>query len=325
MSFKYINPGYAKFLVCKTSSSLTQYTNTEKSRTGVAFRNYRTDNGNYINLSDKFSGEDFWGKFDFYYDLSQTNGYEFQFGELKDSYYMSLQNGISIGLGSYIVRAYLSATSSSIISSNYAEFHQISGLKPNAINSIWLHIKYGSLGEGFIEFQINNKKSDPIKTKAVNRYSNSNFHVCLDSWTSAADYFSSVIISDEEISPNERVVALPISNTVSDMDSLPSGLYTADTAGETLLQSPNISALIADYGSNTNVTGIAMIGNPAYQVDDIIGNVTSLSKENNVVTEHDNITLLTDTDAMIVSSFSLASNTTIADLSNMQFGWRSEE
>ena len=238
---------------------------------------------------------------------------------------MNLQNGIGITLGSYVVKGYLSGTSSSIISSNYAEFHQISGLKPNAINSILLHIKYGSLGEGFIEFQINNKKFDPIKTKAVNRCSDSNFYVCLDSWTSAADYFSSVIISDEEISPNERVVALPISNTVSDMDSLPSGLYTANTAGETLLQSPNISALIADYGSDTKVTGIAMIGNPAYQVDDIIGNLTSLSKENNVITEHDTISLSTDTDAMIVSSFSMASNTTISDLSNIQFGWRAKE
>ena len=118
---------------------------------------------------------------------------------------------------------------------------------------------------------------------------------------------------------------LPVSSTVTNMESLASGLYFADTASETILQSVDTSALIQEYGSDTNVTGIALIGNPAYQVDDVIGNITSLSKQNDVVTDIEKISLLTDTDAMILSCFTMPTDTTIANLANMQFGWRAEE
>ena len=320
MSFKYINPGYTKLInVINEPSFLTQLVNSTISKTGVSFYN-SSNYDNYIKIDNTHASGDLWAKCDFYWDSSQLPRID-HFGEYNgtSNFYNGLYTTVNYSRITYQI--VFSGSYQNLISfyTSDSDLESSAGLRKNSINTFWLHLHYGDSSSGYIELKINNKNYGKI-TGNVTATSNARF-------TIRTSYMpiSSVIISDEEINPNEKIVLLPVSSTVTDMESLTGGLYVADTASETLLQSVNTTSLFQEYGSDSKITGIALIGNPAYEVDDVIGSLTSLSKQNGVVTDHDNITLLTDSDAMIVSSFSLPTDTTVADLSNYQFGWRAEE
>lgn len=325
MSFKYINPGYVGFMHTEEPNyrKANVSPTTSQSGTGVAFYNY--DNSydtSLIHYLPNGAGSEFWFKADIFIPNSsnkltfrQRYGCGLQFAFYTNS---SSDNYLNYFLGNtdYYILRNTSATS----------LQNESGLKLEAINKIWCHVVLDS-SNGYLEFKIN---SQPIQKYTGNTMpsgtSYTSYYKNLILYSDSANtLFSNIIISDEEISPSERVVLLPVSNTITDMQSLTSGLYVADNAGETLLQSVNTASLIQNYGSDSKITGIALIGNPAYEVDDVIGSLTSLSKKNNTVTDHDTLALSVDTDAMILSSFSMPTDTTVADLSNIQFGWRAEE
>ena len=135
-------------------------------------------------------------------------------------------------------------------------------------------------------------------------------------------YLSNLIISDEEISPQELVIELPISSTSTTMTAGASGIYCADTVGQTLLQTPDVSTLIANYGANSQVTGIEVVGNPAYGTGTGLANATGISRSGGSLAEHNTRELaLNDEEAHVSDGWKL-SNMTIADLQNMQFGWK---
>ena len=326
---KYINPGYSKLISAHcaypTNQSADVIPSATQSRTGVAFYNSSSDH-KYTNVVDCLpysSGSEIWFKADIY--LPSTLGKNFTF---------RLDNGS----GLYIYTAsgyyndacyYIGDTGTYFVrNGDFNTLQESTGLRIG-LNTIWVHVLLDS-NNGYIEFKINNKYFGKFYGNTIPKGYNSSatyYYAYLLLYASSSEIlFSDIIVSDdEEISPSERVVLLPVSSTVTNMESLASGLYFADTASETILQSVDTSALIQEYGSDTNVTGIALIGNPAYEVDDVISNITSLSKQNDVVTEHEKITLSTSTDAMISSCFSMPTDTTIANLANMQFGWRAEE
>lgn len=322
MSFKYINPGYSKLLERHNSSTTypTQILDTQYSKTGAAWLN----GDRYVKFPIPSSdNSELWAKYDVLIGSNTPDSIYFGNYNSGGSYdtflYIDFYND---AIKYYYNRTYNLVTSWSLPSDV--------GLRTNALNTIWIHFKLSTNSEGFFETKINNvllPKHSNISTGALSTITSLNNFVVFASGVSSSKkvYFSNIIISDEEISPNERVVLLPVSSTVTDMESLTSGLYVADTASETLLQSVNTASLIQEYGSDSKITGIALIGNPAYEVDDVIGSLTSLSKKNNTVTEHDTLALSVDTDAMILSSFSMPTDTTVADLSNIQFGWRAEE
>ena len=99
------------------------------------------------------------------------------------------------------------------------------------------------------------------------------------------------------------------------------GIYIADAADQILLQTPNVADLITAYGANSSITGIAVVGNPAYKTGEGITTLTGLSKASNVITEHGACALSNDSLSSVIDGWSL-NNTTIADLANMQFGWK---
>lgn len=70
------------------------------------------------------------------------------------------------------------------------------------------------------------------------------------------------------------------------------------------------------------MVGVAMIGNPAYRTAEGLSSFTSISKKNNTITEYGAVNIPTDTDSVVAHSFNVASDTTIADLQNMQLGLR---
>lgn len=327
MSFKYINPGYAEFISDKKIQQAIPDSN--QSRTGIAFYGFNSSTtglsiydakNSSTKILPKISGSQFWAKADFYNSNNSTIYFKQSYGsgiKINTSTQYSSDNYLTIYLGSEMTT--LAATSVNDMNSQFS-------IRPNAINTLWLHVLLSNDSSvGYVEFQINNKHfekffGNTLPSGSTNTQNYEYFIV-----TSRGGHLSSVIISDVYISPYERVVPLAVSNTVTDMETLESGLYVADNASETLLQSVTTTSLANEYGSDAQVTGIALIGNPAYEVDDVIGSLTAITKYNGVLTERDKITLLTDSDAMIVSSFALPTDTTIADLADYQFGWRSEE
>lgn len=332
MSFKYINPGYSKLLNLKNYPDyLIDVTPTAaQSRTGVAFKSYAYNSSSFFNglctlkgLSTNLGGE-FWIKCDFYFDASKPHSIEIgAYNGPRIRLYLPTDSSRSINLyyqGTYRITPFGTDLSKQV-------FFERSNLRENAVNSIWLNVKCGDADTGYINYAINGRKFSFTEDR-VFAYSSSQPCIVQDSYGSTANdistIFSNIIVSDEYISPYERIVPLTVSSTITDM-TLDSETYVADTASQTLLQSVSTTALEEEYGSDAKVTGVALIGNPAYEVDDIIGSLTSITKQNGTVTDHENITLLTDSDAMILSSFAMPTDTTVADLADIQFGWRTEE
>ena len=324
MSFKYINPGYLDLLQnIDTSYAGSQTPTSSQSKSGTAFWVYSAPSYGYLKTIDQqTSGKEIWAKFDCYFPTSRE--YCVRLGTTVN--YIEITYSSGTYKTGYRVWSGSASTTYLASTSNSNDVEKVVGVRLQQINTIWMHLKIGSGDEGLLEWKINNKY---FSVSQGTVYSSTSSYFGLINYISKPSametFFSNVIISDEYISPYERVVPLIVSNTVTDMETLESGLYVADNASETLLQSVNTTSLVNEYGSDAQVTGIALIGNPAYEVDDVIGSLTSITKQNGVVTDHDNITLLTDSDAMIVSSFSLPTDTTVADLANYQFGWRTED
>ena len=66
---------------------------------------------------------------------------------------------------------------------------------------------------------------------------------------------------------------------------------------------------------------MALVGNPAYKTAEGLASLISLSNNGGSIAEHGTINLSSDSSAMIMDSWTLE-NTTIADLQDMQFGWK---
>ena len=314
MAWRYVNPGYSKLIqYINNSSSLTNIIDASKSKTGVAYTN--SSDTNRYSFSTIPANSEYWIKANFY---CATVLYP----KFMEYYSGDAQNGIYLaGNTSSCSIYYYAGNSLYTLLSNAAQ--ALTGIKANAVNTIWIHVKYGAVGEGFIELQINNKQFDRIyPTKALSRGSG-DFEYVISGNSSVC--FSSVIISDEEISPYEELVRLPVTSTTTDMSACDGGGYIASDTSQTLLQAVDTTALEVEYGSDAKVTSIALVGNPAYEVDEVLTKMTSLTKTGGVTTEHETIQLSHESDSVIVSSFTTASDTTLGDLSNWQFGWKASE
>lgn len=302
MSFKYINPGYSKFLIQYDKSYMGDIVPTAaQSRTGVAF--FNRNSSNTVQLPS--TPNEYWASCDFFY-----------------SNYLSISFGIGycycIISGSVV---YCANSRNTEIAKGGDDLEKNTGIRRGKLNKLWVHVKAGAAGENLFEIAINSKRFSKIFTDRSISASSSDFSCSGSSDGSSNVYFSNIIISDEEILPYETIVPLTVGNTVTDMEAR-SGTYVANAAGQVLYQTVDTSLLAGEYGSDAKVSGIAMIGNPAYEEDEYVTRLTTLTKKNNVVTEHDTLDLTADTDAMILSSFTLGTDTKISDLANMQFGWR---
>ena len=310
MSFRYINPGYSRLTTYSYYSSYCDdVIDSTKSRTGAAYYNTSYDRNAYQFSALPANGE-YWVKFDFFY-----SGTSYLYARETTSYYSGLLIEINSST-SATIKYYSRGSAYTLISSADTP---LTGLKMNSVNTIWLHVKWGDAGIGFLEFQINNLRFAKIQDKSFTRPSSFVFGIAY----SNSGFFSSVIISDEEINPYEKVVALPVASTSTDMSPRDEGGYIASDTSQTLLQSVDTTALIAQYGSDAQVTSIALVGRPAYEVAEILGKLTSISKSGNAITEHETIQLSNNTSAAIVSGIPM--NITLADLSNIQFGWKASD
>lgn len=304
---RYINPGFKDWInFINSSNSISNVTDTSKSKVGIAFCN--TAYNNYTQF-DFPSSSEIYCRFDFYY----TND-SLYFGEAGYSASYNIWNGFVLNLGSNYasVIKFVQSKSSYLYSSTNAK---LIGLKYDAINSALFHLKWADSENGFMELQINDYMCNRVESADLTpRVSKANLL-----FQNNKIPISNIIISDEPISIKEKVVAVPISNIATDMtyDS-ETGLYTASAVNQSLFANLDVSNLVANFGSDSKVTGVAVVGNPAYRTAEGLSSFTALTKKNNTVTEHGAANVPADS-SVIQATFKL-SDTTIADLGNMQLG-----
>ena len=311
MAFRYINPGYTELL--DSDCVTTAITGTEYSKTGVAFTQTNSSAG--VTITDFAEGDDFWARFDVYL----PNEYHL----IRLLFPCIASAGVSLSFSgrnttTFSLSCSFTGSWASMVSyPSWADY----GIQFEAINTFSVHGVYGS--PGLIEIFI----GDKTHSKTGNLVFSTNYTPTAKLYASSSDkvYFSNIIFSNTKISPKEQVIALPTSETVTDMTAGESGIYIADTVNQTLLQTVDVSTLIENYGASSAVTGIAVVGNPAYKTATGLASLIGIEKSGGAsIVEHGTCDLSDDTEAGISTSWS-TDNLTIADLQNMQFGWKAGE
>ena len=302
MSFKYINPGYAELLSVSGGATVTgkQY-----SKTGVSF--WQPNDKKGISLSE--SPTEFYAKFDLYIQgVTGRDDVDFSFG-------IGYQNGIYL-------RGYRGLTFSGYAGTSSVFYNSaVEDIVPmESLSTVWLHIKEGNAHNGILHVVVNNHEicnkrdlnisySDASDSKTIKIHSD-NLRALI----------SNLIISDEEISPREQVVMLPIQATHTNMTDCGDGSYEATAANQEILQTVDVTALSAQYGADSRVTGISLVGNPAYRTAEGLCALTALEKSGGNVTEYGrHIAEQNLTDVVMDGR---TTSMTIAELTGRQFGWR---
>ncbi len=131
---------------------------------------------------------------------------------------------------------------------------------------------------------------------------------------------SNLILSDLEIDKKEQVAILPISATETTMTQGTDGEYIAGAAGQTILQTVNVASLINDYGADTDIKGIAVIGNPAYRTAEGLSELTALQHDGTTLTEYGTKTAPSSTTGMVIDGHALSMK--LPALANYKFGWK---
>lgn len=322
MSFRYINPGYAEPLSKKGDlTTVENFAYNPANKVSISGNNNTYDNWPYIKLP--YVPNEIYGLFNIvitapsHHSCGQADLlFHADYGVSYSCVGFSLRNSgpnVTSLRCCFNIDSYYYTTETDLVFSNYYD---------GSVKKIWFHIKpkiSKSDDNGLVECSIDEGKnifSQEISTTF--QFVDQRLYVHLYE----NHYISNLILSDEYINPKEKVISLPISSNETDMtfDS-DTGIYTATAANQILMSAINADYLANEYGSDSAVTGIALIGNPAYKTANGLTSLTAQSKENNVISDIETISLDDDTSAMILASQKIA-NKTIADLQNVQFGWK---
>ena len=137
---------------------------------------------------------------------------------------------------------------------------------------------------------------------------------------SAYGAISNLILSDTEIDPKEQVVLLPVAATETTMAAGEDGEYIADTDGQTILQSIDTESLIRDYGADTVIKGIAVIGNPVCRTAEGLSNLTAIQSDGAAITEYGTKIAPHGTRGVVADGHALSLK--ISDITGYKFGWK---
>lgn len=306
MSFKYINPGYAELLDVAGGTTIVDAV---KSRTGVAFYQPTAKKG--LNMTAVLT--DFYGKFDVYIG-NDYNSFIVRTAFLKSNGY-SYSGGIGFTKDSNAMFFYRYYNGNSSISSKaYTSSPTALNIKLNAINTFWFHVSTGSSGK--IEIYSNGTLVDTYEY-AIDLGDSPVLDIYVNNANGA---ISNLILADSEIDKKEQVAILPIKATETDMTAGEDGEYIAGTAGQTIIQSVDVASLINDYGEDSEIKGIAVIGNPAYRTAEGLSELTALQHDGTSLTEYGTVTAPTSNSGMVQNGHALSLK--LPALANYKFGWK---
>ena len=298
MSFKYINPGYAELL---STSGGTTVTGEQYSKTGVSF--WQPNDKKGISLSE--SPTEFYAKFDLYIQgVTGRDGVDFSLG-------IGYQNGIYLRGYRSLTFSGLAGTSSLFYQSDIAEI-----IPMYAMSTVWLHIKQGNENNGILHVVVNdhefcNKRDINLSydSRTIKIFSDNNRAL-----------ISNLILSDAPIDPREQIALLPITATQTGMTDCGDGSYEATAAGQEILQSVDVAALITQYGGNSRVVSIAPFAKPAYRTAEGLCALTAIEKSGGTITEQGRHIVGQDTAGYVMGAYDTPLR--VAELAERQFGWR---
>ena len=317
---RYINPGYAEFLDIDggTTISDTAYNPTH----GVAF--YQPTNNDGVTLGSTIT--EIYGKFDFFLPSSFSNIASDYF--LKVGIYNGGSDGSTAGFtgfamykySTYYLRFRACGSRSGYVKEKSISDSSYSPAVLNGINHIWFHFK-SSTGNGNYDGEYEVYVNGVSVLEGTNN--GGYFGDCSKLVIYAANAVTPIaelILSDTAVGNKEQIAAIPLTNPVTDMVDRGDGSYMAESAGQQILQTVDVSALISAYGGASPVTGIAVAGNPAYRTAEGLTSLVSISKANGTHTEHGTKTLRTSTTAGVLHCHAV--DMTIADMAGMELGWK---
>ena len=317
---RYINPGYGELLDIDGGVTISDVTYNPTH--GVSF--YQPTDNDGMTLDTPIT--DLYGKFDFFLPSS--------FGNLPSNYFLKvgIYNGGSDGstagftgfamykYSTYYLRFRVCGSKSGYVKEKSISDSSYSPAVLNGINHIWFHFK-SSTGNGNYDGEYE------VYVNGVNILEGTNnggyFGDCAKLVIYAANAYSpiaEIILSDTAISDKEQIAAIPLTNPVTDMVDRGDGSYMAESAGQQILQTVDVASLISNFGGVSPVTGIAIVGNPAYRNGEGLTTLTALSKANGTQTEHGTKTLRTSATAGAADCYTV--NMTLADMAGMQLGWK---
>ena len=131
---------------------------------------------------------------------------------------------------------------------------------------------------------------------------------------------SNLILSDTEIDMKEQVAILPVKTTETNMTRGENGEYIANAAGQTILQTVDVDAIINEYGDDTDIKGIAVIGNPAYRTAEGLCNLTAIQHDGTELAEYGTVTVPQSNSSMVFDGHPLSVK--LPALANYKFGWK---
>ena len=315
MAFKYINPGYANLLDTNTGKTVE---GEKYSRSGISFWQPKKERG--IVLAE--APTELYGKFDVYLHRESDSG-EDNF-EVK----VALAGWHGARISKRYDDWYVSGTvhASSVISvtgsTDYQNFKERSHLKLDDVNTLYFHVKYKpGTREGSVTLMVNGAEIGTRSYEGDGVFQESKVLEIVS--TARHGLISNIILSDREIDPREQVVMLPSTIAETTMTNSGDGIYMATTAGQTLLQTADTTALAAAYGEESQVAGIALVGNPAYRTAEGLCALTALEKNGETVTEYGRHVLEGSSSSGIVDSRAVSLR--LAELTGRKFGWKAGE
>lgn len=294
MSFKYINPGYAELL---DVAGATTIQDTAKSKTGVSFWQPTRSKG--INITE--IPTELYGKFDVY--LPSGTGMDISVDITFCGYCGVHVRGYN---REWTIYGYYAGTS---------YFSNTAQVIYDAVNTVWFNAKPSGAGDCLTVkangVEIGKKTGISFNTSSryIEIYSNSRLAP-----------ISNLILSDTEIHPREQVVTLPVKATETTMTANGDGSYTASAANQQIMQSVDVDSLLAEYGEDSEIRGIALMGNPAYRTAEGLAYLTALEDDGTTVKEIGTSEAKQNMANIVMQGY--AKNMKLPALAGYKFGWK---
>ena len=313
MSFKYINPGYG-YLVNPAFHTIRSTLYSPKF--GVSFW-YKRESGAYkgYTIPAIGYGGTLYFKFDVYIPR-ETFDLIVGFGTGSESrMWLGLfyAPGYEDNYHSIALRDTYGENRIEVDNGSYGDF-----LNFDAVNTIWVELRLEdeSYEGGSATVKINGKtvgECENLETEAQNE---TTFLIDASEKTPISNF----IISDEEIDLRETIVEVGntcVETTMTENE----GAYSSAQTGDYVLQTLDTTALYSLFGSESKVTGLAAIAEPAYTTGDDVTSLKCRTVDGETVTDYSAQNLSSDTSAMLAEYLQLSSDTTFADLNGLKVGW----
>lgn len=308
---KYINPGLAELLDVDGGTTIEEAKYNPIN--GVALWQ---PNGTKGIILDEIPAT-LYGRFDVYVPTEDAKDYKVLVG-LLGKYGL---HGVRVETSTNQIPSVCAFVNNQLADSHYY-YSGETGIKHNAINTIYFYVKGRSKEKEDGEYAVYVNGVRTLSRRNYNPWFDEGLTIVVSS-NSARMPISNLIFSDSPIDQRERITAIPLGSPITDMRDLGDGTYLADSAGQSILQTVDVSGLIQEYGADSKVTGIAMAGSPAYCTAEGLPALVGISKSGDNIAEHGRKKLRQSITAGTIDCHIV--DMTIADMERMQLGWKAGE